>query len=115
VKLTIPAVPPSLNKTQRMHWAKRKRMNDSWKLWVRGALPELYLKPFVKMRCTVWLFHSRPYDKDNSFGAVKPVVDALRHWKLIYDDTAEYLDLDVQQEKCKRKEGHTEIYLEAAP
>jgi hypothetical protein len=114
MKLTIQAVPPSLNKTQRMHWAKRKRLNDEWKLLVRAEMPQIVLHPFVKMRCCITLAHSRAFDKDNAYGACKPVVDALTHWKLIFDDSLECLDLKIEQVKCSRSEAHTVIELEPA-
>jgi hypothetical protein len=111
--LDIPDVPPSLNVSRNLHWAAKARLRDDWILWVRAKLPPLYLKPIVKMRCKITLYHSRPYDKDNSYGAVKPLVDAIKHWKLIVDDSPEYLDLTVEQEKCSHKKWHTTIELEA--
>jgi hypothetical protein len=113
MKLTVKAIPPSLNKTQRMHWAKRKKLNDDWKWLIRSQMPEFVLHPFVKMRCSVTLAHSRAFDRDNSFGAVKPIIDALKHWKLIFDDSPEYLDLEVVQVKSTRKEAHTVVELES--
>jgi hypothetical protein len=114
VRMVIPGVPASLNKTQRMHWAKRRKMNMAWTMLVRSQMPEFYLEPIVKMRLRVILAHSRAYDPDNAAGACKPLIDALRHWKLIFDDTPEYLDLKVEQVKSSRKEAHTVIELESA-
>lgn len=114
MRMEIKAVPPSLNKVLRMHWRARKQLNDAWIMLVRSEMPEIYLKPIVKMRCTVVLAHSRHFDYDNAFGAVKPLIDALKRWALIFDDSPEYLDLEVQQQKCKRKDGHTVIVLEPA-
>ena len=111
MKLHIPALPPSLNKTSRMHWRAQRRLNDNRRLWIRAYLPEYYLKPIVRMRCKITLHHSRPYDTDNAYGAVKPVVDALRAWQLIFDDTKEYLDLTVEQAKSNRKKPLTVIEL----
>ncbi len=114
MKLAIPVCPPSLNVTSQMHWRAQRKLHDIWKLLVRGAMPEMYLKPVVKMRCLITLHHSRLYDKDNAYGAVKPVVDSLRHWNLIFNDTDEYLDLTVEQAICPHKQRHTVIELEAA-
>jgi len=77
-------------------------------------MTEIVTHPPVKMRCSVILAHSRPFDPDNAVGAVKPVIDALKRWGLIFDDTPEYLDLTVEQKKCKRKDVHTIIELRAA-
>lgn len=112
MKLDIPDVPPSLNRTLRMHWAARRKLNGVWLMWVRLRRPAIYLKPMVKMNCSITLYHSRLYDKDNLYGAVKPVVDGLNALHLIYDDSPEYLQLTVDQQKCPHKERHTEIRLD---
>jgi hypothetical protein len=114
MKLEVLAVPPSLNKVSRMHWRQQRDLHGVWKLLVRSQMPGIFLQPIVRMRVKITLFHSRFYDKDNAYGAVKPIVDGLRHWKLIFDDTAEYLDLSVEQQKCPHKRRHTVIELEAA-
>lgn len=114
MRLEIQACPPSLNKVLRMHWTKKRSLWNDWRVDVRGAMPEVVLRPIVKMRCKITLAHSRLYDQDNAYGAVKPVVDALKEWKLIVDDKPEYLELTVEQEKCPHKQRHTIIELEAA-
>lgn len=107
-------VPPSLNRTLRMHWRKRAQLQNDWGWFIHLALrrrDQCYLQPIVKMQAKITLHHSRQYDKDNAYGAAKVVVDALKHWKLIFDDSPEYLDLEVQQEKCARKVSKTVIEL----
>jgi len=111
MKLVIPAIPPSPNRILGKHWSVKAGEKNAWVLLVRGqVLP----KPVQKFRCRVAirLFHPRQYDKDNLYASVKPVVDALKHWRLIRDDSSEWLDLDVQQEKCPKKFQRTEIYIE---
>lgn len=112
--MTIPDVPPSLNKTLRMHWSARQRLKNAWLYWVKANIPEVHLKPVVKMKATVTFHHSRLYDKDNAYGACKVLVDAMRHCGFIVNDTAEWLELSVEQEKCPHKKRHTVIELEAA-
>lgn len=116
MKLTIPEVPMSLNKVLVLHWRTRSAVNDLWRVLVRSMLDlnGESRKATGKMRCQILLSHSRFYDKDNAYGAVKPLVDALKHWKLIYDDTAEWLELSVEQEKCTHKQRHTIVELESA-
>lgn len=113
MRLDIQAVPPSLNKTLRLHWREKQELNAYWVLLVRGSF-----KPAKaaerKMRVKIILCHARMYDRDNLYGSVKPCVDALRHWRLIADDTDEWLDLTVEQEKCPHKKRHTRIELEVA-
>jgi hypothetical protein len=114
MKLIIPEIPPSLNKTQRMHWATQRKLSKMWAWLIRSKLPEMHLEPIVKMRVSVTLCHSRFFDKDNAYGACKPLVDGLKTWGLVRDDTAEFLELTVEQEKCPHKQRHTIIDLEAA-
>jgi hypothetical protein len=113
VTLTIPDVPPSLNVLMRLHWRNQHALRQKWILWVRSQLNGSYLKAIVKVRVKVTLCHARLYDADNAVGACKVVVDALKDWRLIYDDTKQYLELKVEQQKCPHKKRHTIIELEA--
>jgi len=123
MKLTIPAVPPSPNRVLGKHWSAKAGEKDKWILLVRSqALPPIKGRAYPldvsslqqRKKVTITLCHSREYDPDNIYAAVKPVLDALKHWQWIWDDSAEWIDLMVAQEKCKRKEAHTIIELEAA-
>jgi hypothetical protein len=67
-----------------------------------------------KMRCKITLHHARPYDKDNAYGACKPVVDALVRNGALWEDTPYYTDLTVEQEKFPHKKRFTSIELEPA-
>lgn len=54
-------------------------------------------------------------DKDNLYGSVKFLCDALRHEGVIRNDDPESIDLVVTQEKCaRRSEAGTEITIEAS-
>jgi len=112
---TIPEVPPSLNRVLRMHWRKRVKLNNNWKLWVRSQMDcAPRCPPGRKMRCTVTLHHSRFYDDcDNRNGACKPLFDALKHWNLILDDSRDFLEATVEQAKCSHRTRHTIVELEA--
>ncbi len=114
MRFEIPDVPPSPNRVLGRHWSMKAREKDKWVLWVRAKMPTVHPKPVVKMRLRVILAHSRSYDEDNAYGACKPVIDALKRWQLIFDDSPQYLDLTIEQEKCPRKQRHTVIELEEA-
>jgi hypothetical protein len=121
MKLTIPEVPPSLNKFLNMHWRAQRKLRDKWILEVRAQMDmnKVWLKPIakreaVKMKVFIMLVHSRFYDYDNACGGAKPVVDALKHWGLIYDDSRELLELIVEQGLCPHAKRHTIIELEPA-
>ena len=114
MKLRIEAIPPSLNKLSRMHWAVQRRLTKQWTLLTWKAM---LLAGVVKgtangkVRCVVTIRHSKLYDKDNAYGGCKPLIDSLKMNGLIVDDSAKHLELTVEQEKCSRKESHTEIEL----
>jgi hypothetical protein len=116
MKLTIPDVPPSPNRVLGKHWRIKAGEKDKWILLVRSQiLPRARNEhDACPMQVAITLCHSRIYDQDNAYAAVKPVVDALKHWNLIWDDSLEWLDLLVRQDKCKRKDAHTIIELEPA-
>lgn len=115
MKLTIPDVPPSLNKVLRMHWAAKRKLK---KHWTEIFYAELFSKPadFSRKKRTVkiTLHHSRFYDKDNAYGAVKPLVDVLTDHSVIVDDSAEWLELTVEQAKVPHKQRFTTIEIEPA-
>ena len=116
-KIDVPDVPPSLNKVLRMHWARRRSLKDSWmaQIAVRARLAGWKVKPVdVKVRGIITIHNARTYDKDNAYGACKIIFDALKTLGLIVDDRKEWFDVDVRQEKCKRKDRHTVIELELA-
>ncbi len=82
---------------------------------IRARLAGWSVKPVdVKMRVNVTIFNARTYDKDNAYGACKLIFDALKTLGLIVDDRKEWADIEVKQEKCKRKDKKTVIELELA-
>jgi hypothetical protein len=45
----------------------------------------------------------RALDRDNLWASVKPLVDALTFWCLIFDDSEKWIDLDCRQVIGKEK------------
>jgi len=113
MEMQVSDVPPSLNKVLRMHWRKRQGLLHAWMWMVRIALGHPLTACNGKRRVTITLHHSRLFDQDNSYGACKVIFDALKAQGLIVDDSPEWLDAHVEQKKCKHKERHTVIKLEA--
>ncbi len=116
MKLTIPDIPPSLNKVLRMHWAKKRGLLRAWIWMIRtSGIFGNSLVAFAggRRRVRITLHHSRLYDKDNAYGACKVIFDALKAEGLIMDDSAKWLEAIVEQEKCPHKQRHTIVELEA--
>jgi hypothetical protein len=114
---STPSVPPSLNKYLRMHYRTKKKLKVAWQnefyaLDRRGfQLLTACAQAQRKMRMTITIHNARQYDRDNSFGACKVIVDATKAVGLIHDDREEFLDLCVKQEPSTRKERHTTVEI----
>lgn len=114
-EITIPDVPPSLNKVLRMHWVVKRKLSTYWETLVWTLIPHKGNRwEGKKKQVLLTLHHSRFYDKDNAYGACKVVVDALKNCGFIMDDTEEWLDLNVEQEKCPHKQRRTVIRIGVA-
>lgn len=110
IQATIPGPLPSLNALLKMHWAKRKRLKDQYIL----ILPKRQRRIKKKTAVGIEVFHkTRRFDTDNLYGAVKPILDALRHNNLIYQDSPRWIDLNVSQ-SLDRVNPRTEIYVSEA-
>lgn len=87
LKLEIPELPASLNKSLRTYRHDRDRSNKKWYelIWLltRSKRPDLPLK---KARIKITRCYYRSLDFDGLVGSLKPVVDGLTRAGVIYDD-----------------------------
>ncbi len=89
----------SLNKWQRMHWALRSKAKKEW--WqeiiaaCNGRVPRKRVKK--KKKVVIVSYRKRKLDYDNLVGGGKPMLDALRKLKFIWDDSPEWLEIDYIQ------------------
>jgi hypothetical protein len=111
VKLTIPRVPLSPNALLGKHWSAKAKEKLIWGQEIQAAGGKEQAKG--RMRVTITLYNARQYDRDNAWGACKPILDAMKQLGLIIDDRASYCELEVKQEKSSRKDKHTVIELES--
>lgn len=106
VSICVPMVPPSLNVQKRMSRFVYRDLRNSWQRTIyaliqyddRRWLEALALQG-IKMYLDVNVEHMRLYDKDNLYGACKPVIDCISNLKLIRSDSTEHIELSVMQEK----------------
>lgn len=111
------AVPPSNNELKRMHWAKYRRIRESF-AWVlqreliRTGFPCLPCQA-PKMRVLITIHshvaRARRLDSDNLWGGCKPLIDAMRDAGLIRNDSPKWLDLGISE--C-REPGWTGTRIE---
>lgn len=109
---TVPLPTPSLNETQRMHWAKRAKIADTWGLAI-ALQTRTMPRATGKRRLTIERRGTRMLDKDNAYGGSKQIVDIIKRLGLIIDDDAANVELEVTQTKlAKGERPHTLFTLE---
>ena len=111
-KWVFDVMPATLNQTLRWHWMKRHRYNEGWyvRLIAAAGRPSSEITGKAKLRINV--YRSRFQDKDNMYGSVKPLVDAVNKLGWLIDDDPKHVDLKVEEIKSKRKDQRTEMFLE---
>lgn len=93
-----PNTPLSLNKSNSMHWASRKRHLDPWRSVIRVAYlratmrEELGIGP-VEIAFTFSFARNGRRDPHNYIATVKPLIDELVDMGLVPDDTAEWVSV----------------------
>lgn len=105
-------MPATLNQTLRWHWMKRHRYNEGWFVEFLGAAGRPSFTPQGRVKMKIEVHRSRFQDKDNMYGSVKPLVDAVKKLGWMVDDDPAHLDLKVEEIKSKRVDQRTEIFLE---
>ena len=95
----------SPNRLYRMHWSQRSRWKKSIEAHILAFGSGIVeLEPKITLKITRFYgYRKRAFDKDNLYGACKPLIDALRDFAIIPDDTPKHIDLYVEQEKSPNK------------
>lgn len=113
----IPRVTPSNNVMLRMHHMARHKLNETWMWEIRVAINEweeergeLVMAGWgVKRGLRVESHRHNTVDEDNLLGGLKPLIDALVHHRLLWDDTPKDIELKVDQ---KINRDNTGTYVE---
>jgi len=121
VRLTIPRVPKSPNSLLQRHWRVVQNDKNDWKQRVADLLLEhrniFGINKFnpAARACKVTIAVHSPYqemDPDNLQAARKPILDALMHSGILYDDARQWCESTITQHKSTKKEMRTEITVE---
>ena len=64
-----------------------------------------------RIRVQIIIHHSRLFDPDNMVSCAKVPLDAAKYLGIISDDSHRCIELEVSQEKSKRREARTEFKL----
>lgn len=118
VTFTVPFASPSQNQLDRKYRNPhaRKRLRESWEQVIR-LLPEYHSREWLKamaklkkrMEVRFTIQHKKLYDKANAYGGTKPCVDALVNVGYLYDDSIEFCELIVEQDKINADSTRIEI------
>lgn len=96
VVLTVPFMPPSLNKYYAgMHWSARRKITMEWAKAVWATNIEIAKHPFknypLSVTCQLQFKAKHNRDTDNTIMGVKLTLDTLKHIKQIPDDDTRYI------------------------
>ena len=86
LELYIPQVPPSLNRTLRMHYHKRNHAYKEWYTLLGYKIKDKPKEPLERFKITIVRHFFRQLDYDGLVASYKPVVDSLKHCNVILDD-----------------------------
>lgn len=114
VRFFIPRLSPSLNEYRGMNPHARKRLKLTFGQEILFAVNRLHhatRPPWLrnatgKRTLTIYRISYGELDKDNLYGGLKPVVDAIKEQRLIKDDRPSLLDYTAKQVKILRKENY---------
>ena len=96
IKITIPYLPPSLNKWSRMHWAEASNIKKQWEhdiyyLFNQQRFDNREILPLTKAKVRIKLYFKdkRIRDKDNY--TPKFILDGLVKTGILADDNADVI------------------------
>lgn len=108
----IPMVPLSPNEILGRHWSKKHGEAKKWRRAI-GAVCKHAPKGAITGRVFVeiGIYRERLLDPDNAVAACKPILDALKRYGWLVDDSEQFLELSVFQRVIQREEQGVEIVL----
>jgi len=122
VRIVVLMKTPSLNDLKGKKYRNHHdytRLRNEWQRTIYYSVPYVERSWLLgmqragkKMRLTIHVAHKKLYDVDNLIGGCKPVVDALKHLLFLKDDSPEFMELHITQEKLN--DARTTITLEDA-
>ena len=95
----VPVSPNGNNGLLRMHWTRRRKYFQKWQHLIRAEITYSPEKPEKKkQRVHILQFRKQLLDKDNLYSSCKPLLDAACNLNLLYGDSTEWIDLEVNQQ-----------------
>lgn len=118
IKFDVRPPPPSPNVRDRLHWAKRNKLNKdiAWRVWVGVHLnkSKASVPKYGRIIVHATRHAIQMMDRDNFTGSLKPVIDGLVDCSIVPNDTMELVKLgELDQKRCRRMaEERLEIRVE---
>lgn len=121
ISIIVPRVPLSPNKVIGKHWSFARKDKADWTSQIFAAIPceRRHERAAHQERRSVSIrviWGARRLDPDNLVASTKPLIDALRNNGMIYNDSADWIELTVEQQLCSHAGGipRTEIAVESS-
>lgn len=111
IKFSIPWVPPSNNPYTRMHWSKQRKLVETAQWWIVSVVGRPNMPESRKVRVVITMHRRRALDKDNRYGACKPIFDSLVRLGYSVDDSDEWMNMEVMPVVVGRESPWTEIEI----
>ena len=112
--IKVEAATPSPNELNRMHWAERRRLKETFGWLLASALNKLPKIPKATgpRRLVIERHGRKALDQDNLAGGAKGLIDCIREQRLILDDNPADCQMEFRQVVHRKDGPHTVIYLE---
>ena len=115
IKLTIPGIPPSVNKWRSMHHHQEAKEKKHWEQIVWAEVHRQKIKPpqplsKAVVRYRYYFSSKRRHDPDNYAG--KWIMDGLVKSGVLEDDSFDHVKLEIEQGGVDRDNPRVEIEIE---
>jgi Holliday junction resolvase RusA-like endonuclease len=88
-----------------MHFMRRSKYFQSWIQEIRAQIPYAGTpEPGSKCLIAIHQVRTRLLDPDNLVASCKPILDAIVHWGLVFEDDPEHIEIEVTQAKGKPRQ-----------
>lgn len=113
VMIEIPMQIESRNTIDQMHWAKKRKMRQTYQLFIRQQMSKYNLDELERgTACSIHILtfrNRRIRDEDNLYGGAKQLLDAMVNEGFLYDDDVKHLPSAIIGQIHTSGEVHTII------
>lgn len=115
ISFTLSKPTPRLNPYLRLHWAKRKKLQQAIANEIAVLIPHAIGRPPIEHAIvTIARYSVGEPDYDGLVGGMKPLIDCLHRMGIIVNDDPKHLTLKASSVRCPtRKEQRTEVSIKA--